>query len=126
VSLVSALFLLVVLAGLGAAAARIGIMQQQASGSALLATEAFHAARSGIAWAAYRALDAGWCGTDTLDLTEAGAAGFRVTVSCSVSVHTEGDATVSVYVLEALAEAGTYGSPEYVSRRVEAKIAEES
>jgi MSHA biogenesis protein MshP len=126
VSLVAALFLLVVLAALGAVAARVGVMQQQTAGFDLRAAEALHAAGSGIAWAAYRALDTGWCGTDSVTLGEGGAAGFRVTVSCSGSTHAERNKSVEIYVLDALAEAGTYGTAGYVSRRLQAKVAKES
>jgi MSHA biogenesis protein MshP len=48
-SLVSAIFLLVVLAALGAFAVRINVLQQQTVTAALRADQAFHAARSGIA-----------------------------------------------------------------------------
>lgn len=58
-SLIVAVFLLVVLAGLGAFAVRLTLMQQQTVNSALLASQAFHAAKSGISWAAHRALNGG-------------------------------------------------------------------
>jgi len=125
-TLVVAVFLLVVLALLGAFAVRLTLMQQQTVSSALLATQAFHAARSGIAWGAHRALNGGWCATTTLSLTEGGAAGFSVDVSCTQSTHVEGGATIEVFVIEALAEWGSYGDTDYVSRRLEAKITNES
>lgn len=125
-TLVVAVFLLVVLAGLGAVAVRLTLMQQQTVNSALLAAQAFHAARSGIAWGAHRALNGGWCATTTLALTEGGAAGFSVDVSCAQSTHVEGGVTIDVFVIEALAEWGAYGEADYVSRRVEAKITNES
>lgn len=122
VSLVSAIFLLVVLAALGFSAARIGALQQQTVTSGLRATQAFQAARSGIAWAAHRAVSAGWCGATTINLTEVGTAGFSVQIQCAQSVHTEGAATINVYVIDVLAESGLYGGPDYVSRRLQAKI----
>ena len=121
-SLVSAIFLLVVLAALGAFAVRINVLQQQTVTAALRADQAFHAARSGIAWSAYRALHGGACALATLNLTEGGTAGFRVSVQCSQTTHVEGTATVAVFVLDARAEAGAFGGPDYVSRRVQAKI----
>jgi MSHA biogenesis protein MshP len=122
-SLVSATFLLVVLAALGAFAVRINVMQQQTVTAALRAGQAFHAARSGIAWSAYRALNGGTCAPSaTLNLTEVGTAGFRVTVGCSQSTHVEGATPMTVFVLSARAESGVYGGPDYVSRRVQAKI----
>jgi MSHA biogenesis protein MshP len=122
VSLVTALFLLVVLAALGVHAARLGVVQQQTVTSAMRASQAFHAARSGLSWAAHRAVNAGWCGTTTLNLNEVGTEGFDVVVQCTQTVHVEGSATINVFVIEVLAESGLYGGPDYVSRRLQAKI----
>lgn len=121
-SLISAIFLLVILAGLGVYAVRLNTMQQQTVTAGLRATQAFYAARSGVAWGAYRALNAGSCTSATLNLTEGATAGFRVSVQCSQSTHTEGSSTVRVFVFDVRAEAGTYGGPDYVSRRVQTKI----
>lgn len=121
-SLVSAIFLLVVLAGLGVYAVRINTLQQQTVTAGLRGAQAFHAARTGVAWGAYRALNAGTCAAATLNLTEGATAGFRVSVQCSQSTHTEGAATVRVFVFDVRAEAGVYGGPDYVSRRVQTKI----
>ena len=121
-SLVSAIFLLVVLAGLAGYAVRVAVMQQQTVNLALRATQAFHAASSGVQWAAYRAVSAGFCGPDTVSLTESGTNGFSVRAGCVQSVHTEGSSTVNVYVIDVLAESGSYGGPDYVSRRLQAKI----
>lgn len=125
-ALIVAVFLLVVLGALGAFAVRLTLMQQQTVNSELLAAQAFQAARSGVAWAAHRAVNDGWCASATLALTEGGAAGFSVDVSCTQTVHVEGGATIGVYVIDALAEYGSYGKPDYVSRRVEAKVTDES
>lgn len=126
VSLVSAIFLIVVLAGLAAFAVRIGTLQQQTTSVSLRAAQAFHAARSGVAWAAYRTTAAGWCGNSNFNLSEGGATGFAVTVTCSQTTHTENGQTIDVYLIDVLAEAGVYGGPEYVSRRLQAKIADEA
>lgn len=124
VALVAAIFLLVVLAGLAVYAVRIGVMQQQTVTASLRAAQAFHAARSGIGWAAYRAqpVNGGWCGTATLSLNEAGTNGFDLTVLCTPTTHMEGGAPINVYVIDVLAESGAYGGPDYVSRRLQAKI----
>jgi MSHA biogenesis protein MshP len=121
-SLVSAVFLLVVLAGLGAYAVRLNTLQQQTVTAGLRAAQAFEAARTGAAWSAYRALNTGFCGADTLNLTEGATAGFRVAVQCTETTHTEGTATVRIFVLTVRAEAGVYGGPDYVSRRLQTKV----
>jgi MSHA biogenesis protein MshP len=123
-SLVAAIFLLVVLAGLGVFAVRINTLQQQTVTAALRGSQAFQAARSGVAWGAYQAMAADACSapTATLNLTEGATVGFRVTVSCSKSTHTEGTTGLCVFVFDVRAEAGAYGGPDYVSRRVQAKV----
>ena len=121
-SLVSAVFLLVVLAALGAFAVRLATLQQQTVTAGLRAAQAFEAAKTGVAWGAYRALSAGVCGSSTLNLTEGAAAGFRVSVTCTQRTHTEGTATVEVFVFDVRAESGVYGGPDYVSRRLQTKV----
>jgi MSHA biogenesis protein MshP len=121
-SLVAAIFLLVVLAGLGTYAVRLNTLQQQTVTAALRGAQAYEAARTGAAWAAYRAVNAGVCAGATLNLTEGATAGFRVSVQCSQSSHVEGAATVRVFVLDVRAEAGVYGGPDYVSRRLQTKV----
>jgi len=121
-SLVSAIFLLVVLAGLGAYAVRLHTLQQQTVTAGLRGAQAFEAARTGAAWGAYRALTLGVCGPGTLNLTEGAMAGFRVSVQCTQRTHTEGTAMVNVFVFDVRAEAGVYGGPDYVSRRLQTKV----
>jgi MSHA biogenesis protein MshP len=126
-SLVSALFLLVVLAGLGVFAVRMNTLQQQTVTADLRGAEALQAAQTGIEWGAYRALVAGSCAANaTLSLTEGAANGFRVTIQCAQRTYTEGTATVHVYVFDVKAEAGAYGGPDYVSRRVQSKVTDAS
>lgn len=121
-SLVPALFLLVVLAALGIVAVRLTGVQQQTVVLAMQSGRAYSAARSGINWSAYQALVNGSCGSSTLTLTEAGLAGFSVDTSCSSTTHTEGPNTVNVYVIDSFAWAGSYGTPDYVSRRIRTTV----
>jgi len=121
-SLVTAIFLIVVLASLGAFAVRLMAVQQQTTAAAIRATQAMMAAQSGIDWAAHRALNGGTCTAATLALTEAGATGYSVSVACTQSTHTEAGATINVYSIEALAQSGVYGGPDYVSRRLHVKV----
>ncbi len=122
-SLVSTIFLLVVLAGLGVYAVRMNTLQQQTVTAGLRGAQAYQAARTGVAWGAYRALNASACAASTtLNLTEGAASGFRVAVQCTQRTHTEGAGTVHVYVFDVKAEGGTYGGPDYVSRRLQTKI----
>ena len=121
-SLVPALFLLVVLAALGLVAVRLAGVQHQTVVLAMQSGRAYAAARSGIDWSAYQALVNGSCTAATLNLTEGGLDGFSVDTTCSSSTHSEGPNTVNVYVIDAFAWSGTYGNPDYVSRRVRSTV----
>lgn len=121
-SLVPALFLLVVLAALGIVAVRLTGVQQQTVVLAMQSARAYAAARSGVDWSAYQALVNGSCGSSTLALTETGLAGFSVDASCSSTTHTEGPNTVTIYVIDAFAWSGSYGTPDYVSRRIRSTV----
>ena len=83
-------------------------------------------ARAGIEVAAYDALVNGNCGAASITLTEGGLNAFVVDTSCTSSSHSEGTATTTVYVIDAFARAGVYGSPDYASRRVRSKVTDAS
>ena len=51
-----------------------------------------------------------------------GLSGFAVDVDCTVSSHTETGNTYNLFVIDAEARAGAYGTPDYVSRRMQASI----
>lgn len=120
-SLVAALFLIVVIAALGTFAVKIGMGQQQTVNLSLLGSRAMAAANAGIEWSAYRALENGNCTNGSLSLTQGALAGFTVDVTCvSTSFAPEG----TLYVLESVSRYGTYGRADYASRRVRARFFE--
>ncbi len=121
-SLVPALFLLVVLAALGAVAVRLSAIGQQTVVLGMQSSRAYAAAQTGIEWSAYQAINGGSCASSTLSLSEGGLIGFTVDTSCSSTSHTEGSGTTNVYVLEAFAHSGVYGEPDYVSRQIRATV----
>lgn len=121
-----ALFMLIVLAGLGAVAVRLSSIQQQTVVLAMQSARAYAAARAGIEWAGYQALNGGSCTTATIALNEGGLAGFSVDTACSSSTHTVGPATVTVFTIEAFARSGSYGTPDYVSRRIRSTVTDAS
>ncbi len=121
-ALIVAIFLLVVLSSLGVYIVRVSAVQHQTVNVALLGARAFEAARTGIEWGAFQALDSGACTTTTLNLTEGGLNGFDVDVSCTTSSHTETGNTYNLYVINVEARAGVYGTPDYVSRRMQASV----
>lgn len=129
-SLVSALFLLVAISTAGAFLVRVSGVQRTTTSLGLLGAKAFHAARSAIEWNLHRALTLpGSCPggaptTSAFTLAEGGLAGFSVTVTCQSEAHVEAGASSTFYRLTALAEWGSFGDRDYVSRRLETRFSD--
>jgi MSHA biogenesis protein MshP len=118
-SLVAALFMIVVLAMLSLFAVRIGASGEQGVTGSLLESRAMAAAQSGIEYGAYRALVAGNCNAPwgverfNVNVALAGAlAGFTVNVKCTGHDHMG----YSTHEVTSTAQRGTYGSADYVKR----------
>lgn len=123
-TLVQAVFILVVLALLGVAMMRLSGVQSSTSIFALQGARAYQAAQGGLEWGAAQAASivAGAAG-DCNGTFNVGS--FSVTVTCSTPVPTfsEGAAAAyPVYTFSSVATFGSYGSPDYVQRRLEAKV----
>ena len=121
-ALIAAIFLLIVLALASSMMVNLSGVQRRTSAFSLLGDRAYHAAASGVEWGIYQALASGCPGTTTLNLSEGGLKGFDVEVSCSSSSHDEGSATTTTYVIEAVAEYGSYGDQDYVKRRMRSVV----
>ena len=115
-ALVPALFLMVVLGLLAVVGVRVGVGQQQTVTMALLEARALAAARAGIEWGAYRALNGSCAASTTLGLTEAALNGYSVVVTCTATSFANGAATSHSYAIGATATTGAYGQPGYVRR----------
>lgn len=129
-SLISAIFLLVVLAFLGAAMVTFSTNQHMSSAMDVMGTRAYQAARAGVEWGAYQVLRSGGACAGVLPpATFAGTTlnGFTVTVACTTSVASEVSAAtgiVTVYDLTSTATQGAGpGAPDYVERRIQVSIA---
>lgn len=127
-SLVTAIFLLVVLGGLGAVMMTFFTAQQQSSALDVLGSRAYQASRAGIEWGAYQVLrTAGGCVAASQVLpatTLAGTlSGFTVTVACTESTHSDDGTSVTMYQLTAKAQQGTAAAPDFVERQMSATIA---
>jgi MSHA biogenesis protein MshP len=124
-SIIMALFVVVVVASLAAFAVTVGGAQQQAETTSLQADRAMAAARSGLEWGFYRAR-AGWCNSpgqsQNIVLNEGALRGFRVQVTCDGYQHTEG-ALPPYYSFDigATASYGTYGTVDFTSRTISAR-----
>jgi MSHA biogenesis protein MshP len=127
-SLVSAIFLLVVIAALGTFAVTLSTTQQQSAALDVLGSRAYQAARAGIEWGAYQVVNGGIVcsvlpatSSNTVTLTGTTLQNFTVTVNCGSVATTEAGTTVTMYQLTSLAKQGT--SPDYVERQMSVTIA---
>lgn len=129
-SMISAIFLIVVLALLGAAMAKFSIMQHTTSTQDYQGVRAYLAAQSGVEWGLYRVLDpdaapslpACWSGSASVTLG-GDLAGFSTGVSCTQTASTDEDGnSVAVYSIVATASIGSAGTQNYVERQVQTTI----
>ena len=133
-SLVSAIFLLVVIAALSTFAVTLSTTQQQSAALDVMGARAYQAARAGIEWGAYQVLPASAAAfatacrpgptTQTVTPLPNTLAGFTVNVGCSATSHVEGVPTLWVYSLTSTATQGTVATPDYVERQMTVTIAQ--
>lgn len=124
-SLVTAIFIVVVVALIAGYMVNIGSAQQSTANFALLGARASFAAESGMEWATQQVVanDACFAGGTSFDLTDGALAGFTVSLECAATSVTEGAATYKVFTLGATASYGTAGTEDYFSRTLSATVA---
>ena len=136
-SLVSAIFLLVVVTLLGAYVATLASSQHISEALDIEGARAYQAARTGVEWGAWQVLQAPAGGFRTTcdgatyaaptNQALAGLAGnlsgFAVDVQCGSAGATEEGVNVRVYRLTVTASKGTLGGLVYVERQLQATIA---
>ena len=123
-SLVSAIFLLVVIAALGTFAVTLSTTQQQSAALDVLGSRAYQASRAGIEWGAYQVLRNGSCpASQLLAAMPNTLANFNVTVNCASAATTEAGTAVTIYQLTSIATQGTVATPNYVERQMSVTIA---
>lgn len=120
----AAIFILVILAGLGAYALNITSVQQATSTQDIQGSRAYQAARTGVEWAAYQVLAPATtalancpASPSTLSLDN-----FTVTVSCTryAEYYEQGtDHTIAMYDIVSTASFDTGGTINYVNRQVQ-------
>ncbi len=115
----SAIFLIVVLAALGASIASISNVEHDTATKSLLSTRVYYGAKTGLEWAIQRAIAAASCAGATFSPSGGGFEGVSVTVTCVQSTHGSGNIT---YYITSIATAGTVGSLNYAERRMEATV----
>jgi MSHA biogenesis protein MshP len=88
---IAAIVIVVVLAMLGVAAARLATTQQTGAAQDILSARAWQAARAGSEWGLYHALRLNKCNTAPTTLDLRGDTGFAVTVTCTSFAFSEGE-----------------------------------
>lgn len=128
-SIVSAIFLLVVLAFLGVAMTSFSTTQNQGAAMDVMGSRAYQAARAGIEWAAYHVASApaswGGCAVGATVVVAGDLAPFSpVTVNCSAASHAEGASTIWIYDVSAVAQttASVAGDQNFVQRVISVKL----
>jgi len=120
-TLIGAIFILVIVSMLGQFLVNISGMQRQSSLLTIQSARAYQTANAGIEWGAAQ-VRAGNCAANTeLNIPNNN---FTTNVSCTnVGSYTENvGPAVNVFLLQSQSEYGTFGNPDYVSRRIEATI----
>jgi MSHA biogenesis protein MshP len=129
-SLVSAIFLLVVLAGLGAAMVSFSNTQNQSQAMDLMGSRALQAANTGVEWAAYNIalapavprVDAPVFTPGTATALGGDLASFAVSVGYTAASQVEGADTVWSHNITSTATWGAAGTANYVQRVINAKL----
>ena len=115
-TLISAIFLTIVLAVLAVSLVTISSVQHTTSAQQLQVLRADYAARAGVEWALAQGL------TCPAGPTSFAVGTFTVTVSCSSSSHAVGAGTETYEVVDVMAQSGTYGTVDFVRRRLQTKV----
>lgn len=134
VSLVTAIFLLVVLGLLGAMMVTFFAAQQQSSALDVMGSRVYQASRAGIEWGSFQVLqnNAGAYATacraapiaPNMPPLAGTLAGFTVNVGCTYASVLENGNTIGIYQLVSVANTTgvVAGQPDYVERQITATI----
>ncbi|MDD2759882.1 MAG: hypothetical protein PHH11_06270 [Methylomonas sp.] len=123
-TLVMAMFVLVVLGLLGAYMLRVSGVQFVTSVYALQGARAYQAARAGMEWAMARIDKGAGCADINAQtaLTFAGIPGFKVKLGCSSQADSEADKSLTFYRINAVSQYGDYSGRDYVAREIEITV----
>jgi MSHA biogenesis protein MshP len=123
----AAIFILVILAALGAYALNITSIQQATSTQDVQGARAYQAARAGVEWAAYQVLSPGTTVLANCPASPSTIAvdNFSVVVSCTRSAdyfEQGADHTIAIYEVTATASFGTTGTTGYIERQIQVTL----
>lgn len=129
VSVITAVFILLLLGLLSALIANLMTTVHRTSAQDIEGSRAYQAAQAGIEWGLYHVLDplnaTAWPALPACPAVTPlpQVDGFTVVVHCqrfpdAATVYTEGDRSIAVYRLTATASKGTLGMPDFIERQV--------
>jgi MSHA biogenesis protein MshP len=126
-SLVTAIFLIVIIALVAGFMVTIGSIQKTTSAFSIVGSRAQFAAVSAVEWAAHQVLNVGggpacFASPTTFAVSGGASGNFNVTLTCTATPVTEGTANYSVFDIDAVAEFGTSGQEDYFSRSISASV----
>lgn len=116
-AIIAAIFLLVVLAALGAFMVTFSNTQHLTSAQDVQGSRAYWAARAGLEWGI-----AGTTATCPASPTTLSVNSFSVVVTCALQTYSESDATIRIFKLSSVASTGSIGSLGFIERSVSASI----
>jgi len=127
-ALMSAIFLIVVLIGLGIAMMNLSNVEQDTASKTILAAKVYYGAKTGIDWGIQQAIAAGSCVGGPLNLTQGSLSGVTVNVTCVAAPQgpstcgLTGTSLCQTFYLTSQATTGTLGLLSYAERRMEATV----
>jgi MSHA biogenesis protein MshP len=131
-SIITAIFLLVVLSFLGIAMVSFSTSQHQSAAMDVMGSRAYQAARAGIEWQAFYVVNSASNAAAAIPQCAAGnnlgalggtLAPFTVIVNCQAASHVEGASTIWIYDVSAVAQTGgVAGNPNFVERVINVKM----
>lgn len=123
-SIVSAVFILIVLSLLSAFMVNIAGVQRATGTLALNGARVFYAAKSGIEWGSYNAMSINpkTNFNQTFNITAGDGFNSNVSVSGIYTSTTESGTTIDIYTITSTASFGSSGTLDYVSRQIIATV----
>lgn len=127
-AIVSAIFLVLVFAVMGAYMLTLSGVEHSTVDRALLNARAYFAARAGLDWGVHQAVShptvgSGSCSASApFTLTGGSFVAVNISVECSQATASGTGRTYYIYYLKSTASYGTAGTSDYVERKLEASV----
>ena len=118
-AVVSAIFLVLILAALGGFMLTLSSTQQRSAAQDVLGMRAYWAARAGVEWGMTGAVASNVCAAASTTLA---VDGFSVVVHCRAMPYTEAGTSLNILQLTAVASSGTVGNVGFIERSLSASV----